>query len=31
MFIRYVDDAERLYDHFVDHVVYGMLAREWKR
>jgi len=22
-------DAEWLYDHFVDHVVYGMLAGEW--
>lgn len=22
--------AEWLYDHFVDHVVYGMLAEEWK-
>ena len=22
-------DAEWLYDHFVDHVVYGMLARDW--
>ena len=22
-------DAEWLYDHFVDHVVYAMLAREW--
>jgi len=26
-----IRDAEWLYDHFVDHVVYGMLAREWKR
>lgn len=24
-----IRDAEWLYDHFVDHVVYGMLAREW--
>lgn len=24
-------DAEWLYDHFVDLVVYGMLAREWQR
>ena len=23
-------DAEWLYDHFVDSVVYGMLADEWK-
>ena len=22
-------DAEWLYDHFVDHVVYGMLAHQW--
>ena len=22
-------DAEWLYDHFVDHIVYGMLARDW--
>lgn len=22
-------EAEWLYDHFVDHVVYGMLARDW--
>jgi len=22
-------DAEWLYDHFVDHVVYGMLAADW--
>jgi len=22
-------EAAWLYDHFVDHVVYGMLAREW--
>lgn len=22
--------AERLYDHFVDHALYGMLARDWK-
>jgi ribosomal-protein-serine acetyltransferase len=25
-----IREAEWLYDHFVDHVVYGMLAREWK-
>jgi ribosomal-protein-serine acetyltransferase len=25
-----IRDAEWLYDHFVDHIVYGMLAREWK-
>jgi ribosomal-protein-serine acetyltransferase len=24
-------DAEWLYDHFVDHVVYAMLAAEWKQ
>lgn len=24
-------DAEWLYDHFVDMVVYSMLAREWKK
>jgi len=24
-----IRDAERLYDHYVDHVVYGILAREW--
>lgn len=24
-----VRDAEWLYDHFVDHIVYRMLAREW--
>ncbi|PKR77730.1 RimJ/RimL family protein N-acetyltransferase [Halalkalibacillus sediminis] len=23
--------AERLYDHYVDHIVYGMLAEEWKK
>ena len=22
--------AEWLYDHYVDHVAYGMLASEWK-
>lgn len=26
-----IREAEWLYDHFVDHVVYGMLEREWKR
>jgi ribosomal-protein-serine acetyltransferase len=26
-----VRDAEWLYDHFVDHIVFGMLARDWKR
>jgi ribosomal-protein-serine acetyltransferase len=25
-----VRQAEWLYDHFVDHVIYGMLATEWK-
>jgi ribosomal-protein-serine acetyltransferase len=24
-------EVEWLYDHFVDHVVYGMLVREWTR
>ena len=24
-------EAEWLYDHFVDHVVYGMLASDWRR
>ena len=24
-----LSDAEWLYDHFVDHVVYAMLARDW--
>lgn len=24
-----IRDAEWLYDHFVDHAVYGVLAREW--
>ena len=24
-------DAEWLYNHFVDHAVFGMLAREWQR
>lgn len=24
-------DAEWLYDHYVDHVVYGMLARDWQQ
>ena len=24
-----IRDAEWLYDHFVDHIVYAMLAREW--
>jgi ribosomal-protein-serine acetyltransferase len=26
-----VRQAEWLYDHFVDHVIYGMLASEWKK
>ena len=26
-----VRQAEWLYDHFVDHAVYGMLASEWRR
>ncbi|ANU15180.1 Ribosomal-protein-L7p-serine acetyltransferase [Planococcus halocryophilus Or1] len=25
-----IRQAEWLYDHYVDHVVYGMLAEEWK-
>ena len=24
-----IREAEWLYDHYVDHVVYGVLAREW--
>jgi len=24
-----IKEAEWLYDHYVDHVVYGLLAREW--
>ncbi|HVJ50737.1 hypothetical protein [Desulfitobacterium sp.] len=24
-----IREAEWLYDHFVDHAVYGVLAREW--
>ena len=24
-----IREAEWLYDHYVDHVVYGILAREW--
>ncbi|MGB3103381.1 MAG: RimJ/RimL family protein N-acetyltransferase, partial [Psychrobacillus psychrotolerans] len=26
-----VRQAEWLYDHYVDHVVYGMLASAWKK
>ncbi|UOQ46886.1 GNAT family N-acetyltransferase [Gracilibacillus caseinilyticus] len=26
-----VRQAEWLYDHYVDHVIYGMLADEWKK
>lgn len=26
-----IRQAEWLYDHYVDHVVYGMLASEWKK
>jgi ribosomal-protein-serine acetyltransferase len=26
-----IRDAEWLYDHFVDHIVYGMLARDWNK
>ena len=25
-----IREAEWLYDHYVDHVAYGMLASEWK-
>ena len=25
-----IRQAEWLYDHFVDHIVYGMLAEDWK-
>lgn len=24
-------EAEWLYDHFVDHVIYGMLTKDWKK
>lgn len=26
-----IREAEWLYDHYVDHVVYGILAREWQQ
>ena len=26
-----IRQAEWLYDHFVDHIVYGMLAEEWRK
>lgn len=26
-----IREAEWLYDHYVDHAVYGMLAREWEQ
>lgn len=26
----FIREGEWLYDHFVDHAVYGMLAREWE-
>lgn len=26
-----IRDAEWLYDHFVDHALYGMLAKEWNQ
>jgi len=26
-----IRESEWLYDHFVDHVVYGMLSRDWQR
>ncbi|WP_062107101.1 GNAT family N-acetyltransferase [Bacillus niameyensis] len=25
-----IREAEWLYDHYVDHIVYGMLAKDWK-
>jgi ribosomal-protein-serine acetyltransferase len=25
-----IREAEWLYDHYVNHVVYGILAREWR-
>lgn len=25
-----IRQAEWLYDHYVDHIVYGMLKEEWK-
>lgn len=25
-----IRQAEWLYDHYVDHIIYGLLAREWK-
>ena len=27
----FLHEAEWLYDHFVDHVVYAMLAKEWPK
>ncbi|MYL34840.1 GNAT family N-acetyltransferase [Pontibacillus yanchengensis] len=26
-----IRDAEYLYDHYVDHIVYGLLRREWEQ
>ena len=26
-----IRQAEWLYDHYVDHIVYGMLVKEWKK
>ena len=26
-----IRQAEWLYDHYVDHVIYGLLAEEWKQ
>ena len=26
-----LDNHEWLYDHYVDHVVYGILAEEWNK
>jgi ribosomal-protein-serine acetyltransferase len=28
---RRVRQIERLYDHYVDHIVYAMLAEDWGR
>ena len=25
-----IRQAEKLYDHYVDHIVYGVLASEWR-
>jgi ribosomal-protein-serine acetyltransferase len=26
-----IRQAEWLYDHYVDHIVYGMLAKDWNK